>query len=124
MSGLKGSESVNLKTAEDKARLSIIVAIVGLVFAIGAALVLLRNFRSDQFIVLYNAQTMWLPAFAGTALLGLGASAAAFFLGLNSAAARRNQQVGKSWLGFFLGAGGVTVAMSVLVFFYFTRSSI
>lgn len=113
-----------LKTAEDKARLSLAAAIVGLVLTVGPLGLLMRNFSASDFMTVYNGGGIFLPVFGGTLLVAMAANGVAFLLAWNAAGARRNEQMGKTWLGFFLGAAGLAVSLSVGVFFYFTRQAI
>jgi hypothetical protein len=113
-----------LKTAEDKARLSLAAAIAGLVLTIGPLGLLVRNFSASDFMTVYNGGGPFLMVFGGLLLGALAANGVAFLLAWTAAGARRNEQMGKTWLGFFLGATGLAVCLSVGVFFYFTRHAI
>ncbi len=113
-----------LNTYENQAKLSVLLAAVGGVAVVGAAWLLMRNFRAEVKWVVYDATGPYQMIFAATLLVSLMTAGAAFLLGLNSAGQRRNEQSKLSWLGFFLSAGVIALALCAGIFFYFMRQPI
>jgi len=111
----------NTFTYERQAQLSVILAAVGALAFVTAAVLLARNFRRDIFWVIYNPKGMWLPTLAAVLLISLCAGVVGLFVGLNSAGQRRNTRSQLSWLGFFLNAGIIVLAMCAGLFFLFAR---
>lgn len=114
-----------INTYENQSKLSVLLAIVGALGTVGAAGLLARNFTDlETFWVAYRPSSMWLPAMGGSLLLALIASGIGFLVGFGSAGQRRNTLSGVAWLGFFLNAGVLVLALCAAVFFYFTRHKI
>jgi len=115
---------LKVKTYEDQAKLSVILAIVGALATVGAVGLMLRNFDATGFFVSYRSNGPWLPIVGAGLLVGLGAGVGGFFIALNSAGQRRNKRSALSWQAFFLNALVVTVVLSACIFFYFTRNAV
>ncbi len=109
------------KTFEQQARMSVIFAVVSVIAALGAAVLCIYKFRPDEGFVVFNSGGLFQPVVAAAILVSLLSGATAFFMGLSSAGQRRNKATSLSWLGFFTGAAGLTVALSTGVFFWLTR---
>ena len=62
------------------------------------------------------------PARTSVLFVSLCAGVVGLFIGLNSAGQRRNTRSQLSWLGFFLNAGIIALAVCAVVFFYFARN--
>lgn len=112
------------KTYEDQARLSVILAAIGCVCAVVAAVAVLKRFEPEQFWVKYGSHSMLLPVLGATLLLALGASVTGFFVALHSAGQRRNKRSRLSWTGFFLNAGVITITLSIAIFFALARNAV
>jgi hypothetical protein len=110
-----------IKTYEDQARLSVILAAVGGFFAVAALGGVLRNFDINTGWVEYGTKTIFLPALGGCLFLALAPAAVGFSVALHSAGQRRNKRSGLSWMGFFLNALVITLALCIGVFFVVTR---
>jgi hypothetical protein len=116
--------TVAFKSYEDQAKLSVGLAILGGLAALGVLILMCRNFDAASFYVTYNRKSLWLPLLAGGLLVGLGAGTVGFLVGLNSAGQRRNKRSGLSWQGFFLNALVLTVVLAAAIFFVFTRNPV
>lgn len=112
----------SLNTYENQARLSVIAAGVGALATVATIVLLARNFTNLQtFYVVYNPETLYLPALGASLLAALGCGAIGFFVGLNSAGQKRNTQSKLAWMGFFFSAAVITLALCVGLFFFFAR---
>lgn len=113
-----------LNSYEGQALLSVGLAGVGALAAVGVCLVLARNFSAEQFFVTYNPASMFLPVLGVAMLAGLAAGTVGFFVALNSAGQKRNSKSRLAWQGFFLNAFVLTVIVSAGIFFFFTRMAV
>ncbi|MBN2447942.1 MAG: hypothetical protein JXO22_14515 [Phycisphaerae bacterium] len=114
---------LKLKTYEDQATISIILAAGGILGGAAATVIMMRRFDADAFYVTYSPQSLFLPAL-GVCLLGaLAGGAGGFLLGFYTASQRRNKATRRSWTGFFLGAVAITLALSCGIFFYLTKNA-
>jgi len=110
-----------IKTYEDQAKLSVILATVGGFFTVAALGGILRNFDLSTGWVRYGTKSIFMPALGGCLVLALALAAIGFFVALNSAGQRRNKRSRLSWMGFFLNAFVIMFALCVGVFFAITR---
>lgn len=112
----------NLKTYEGQAKASVILAVISLLCSITAAVGILQRFSFEQFeIILKSKRFAMIMAVIGVAVI---AGAIGFFMGLSGAGEKRNKASQLSWMGFFLNAGVITLALSLLAFFYLTKTVI
>lgn len=116
--------ALNLHKYENQARLSVAMAVVGLVGCVGAVALLVRNFNPADRFVYYGASSMYLPLLGVMLLVSLGGGAIGFFVGISSAGQRRNKAANVAWAGFFLSAAVITLALCAGIFFYFTRNAV
>jgi hypothetical protein len=110
----------NLKAYENQARVSVILALGAVIGSIGAAYLMIRVYSPDYGIPIKMMGTRFILIMAG---LG-GAFALAtigFFFGFHSAGQKRNSMSRLSWMGFFLNAGAITLALSLLAIFWFMK---
>ena len=112
------------KTYEKQAALSAILAVVGNAAALAAFCLLGRNFSFQDRYVTYNPENIWFPILGGVLFVALAASTIGFFVGLHSAGQRRNTRSRLSWTGFFVSAVGITLTVSAVAIFYFTRNPV
>jgi hypothetical protein len=110
-----------IKTYEEQAKLSVILAAIGGFFALVALGGILRNFDASTGWVRYGTKTIFMPALGGCLVLALALAAIGFFVGLNSAGQRRNKRSRLSWTGFFLNALVIVLALCVGAVFAITR---
>ena len=71
--------------------------------------------------IIHGEQGQFVPAFAGCVLLSMIPGTLGFLLGWNSAGQRRNDKPGRSWIGFFLGGGVLTLDLVLLLAFFMLR---
>lgn len=115
---------LNLRSYETQARLSVALAIAGGLGALGGAFGVLYHFSWDHFLLSYDPRGARLPMIGGALFVALAASVAGFCVGLNSAGQRRNKQSRLSWIGFFMNAAVLALALMIAFFFLFTRNPI
>ncbi len=108
----------SLRRYEDQAKASLVFGIVGCLSLLAQILLVFRHVDTNTWSVMYgNMNRKYLILLATAVSLFLGAIALG--LGFNSAGQRRNEKTKLSWLGFFLGAGAVCLAIIVACFFQF-----
>lgn len=103
---------------------SVAAAVVGGALSILAAVAVLQNFHLEHFETIFKVGSMRYYAVLGALGLANLAGVAGFYMGFAGAGHKRNKKSNLSWLGFFANAGVVTLAMCVLVFFWFTKEMI
>lgn len=116
--------AAKLNQHEKFARYSVMLAVVGGLAALAAVYGVFSAFRPQNFEVIYSPRSLRFPAILGSIFIAGAAGTAGFFLALSSAGQKRNKLVRMSWLGFFLNAGIVTVALCVFVFFWLAKESV
>lgn len=116
--------ALKLKTYEDQAKLSVWLAALGGLAALGVLVLIFRNasFEGSTIYVTYNPNGFWLPTLGVGILVALAAAAIGFFVALNSAGQRRNTRSALAWQAFFVNAVIITVVLSAALFFFFTRN--
>jgi hypothetical protein len=67
---------------------------------------------------------MRFPAIAACTAIALLLGALGVLLGFGSADARRNERIRLSWIGFFVGALAVTLAIVFFAFFWILSESV
>lgn len=109
-----------LDTYENQAGLSLLLAVVSAVAAVGLALAVFTAYNAE-FGVMYVASSLRYYAI----LLCMGgamfAGGIALLIGFNSAGRKTNRRSQLSWLAFFISAGSLTVAASSFIFFWLLR---
>jgi hypothetical protein len=113
-----------LNSYEGQAVMSVALAGVGVLAAVGVCFIVFTRFDPSTFFVSYSPKSMFLPVLAVGLLAGLAAGTIGFFVALNSAGQKRNTKSKLAWQGFFLNALVLTVMLSVGIFFFFTRMAI
>jgi hypothetical protein len=102
--------------------LSVILACLGGLGVLGALMLLVRNFDGfETFWVSYNPKRPFMYVLGIMLMLAVGAGGIGLLVGFNSAGQRRNELSRLAWVGFFVNAGIVTIALCAGLFFYFTR---
>ena len=107
----------SLRRHDVQAQVSMVLSLTAIPCVLVMAFFVLRPLDVNQRIIPYNAKGMRPIAVYVSALGALALSTAGFGLGLNSAGQRRNDKPGLSWLGFFVGAAGITLTVILLLLF-------
>ncbi len=108
----------NVRRYDHQATLSLILSAVSMVFVVGTALLVFRNFNLETMTISYKTgSTRWMLLMACAGLSGL-LSLLGLSFGANSAGQRRNDKQKQSWIGFFIGAFVLTVTIILLAFFF------
>ncbi|RMF77113.1 MAG: hypothetical protein D6744_11640 [Planctomycetota bacterium] len=109
---------------ERQARISLIMAAIGGLFALFLIFAVFQNFHLENFEIPYSNKGYRLYAIlAAIAVTGL-TTATGFFTGFNSAGHKRNKLSHLSWAGFFLNAAIATIALCVFVFFWLAKEQV
>ena len=108
-------------TYEKQAMVSVLCAGLAVAAALGAVGILLAKLNFEDWTVQLPRNGRAFPVMAAGAIAACLLGTVGFFVGFSSAGHSRNKRSNLSWLGFFAGAVGVTLGMSALVFYYFTR---
>jgi asparagine N-glycosylation enzyme membrane subunit Stt3 len=108
-------------TYENQAKLSVGLGGLGGLAILGVLALIAKNFHRELPAIIYNPEGKWILVF-GLGMLGaLVTSAAGLLVGLNSAGQKRNTQTRLSWIGFFVNAGLLTLALIAGLAFYLMR---
>lgn len=110
-----------LRSYEDQARLSVIMAVLGCLAALAVLGLLAWKFDRSTFFVPYNARGPFLSLVGVGLVGGVLVAGIGFFVALNSAGQRRNTLSAVAWKAFFANALVLTVLISSAIFLYFTR---
>jgi hypothetical protein len=112
-----------MRRPETQARLSIALALASIApVLLQAYFVLSRLFDTREYMIYHGSRFKFVVFGCGMAALGL--AVIGFGFGYASAGQRRNEKQKLSWLGFFIAAGVMTVAVLLLCVFYFRGESV
>jgi hypothetical protein len=109
---------------EKQARLSLILAVVAGLAATGVIVLFMRNFDQEVGRIVFGRGGSFILGVVGGLGAAMIASAAGFFLGLNSAGQKRNTASKLSWTSFFLNATMIALTLSLAVVFYLLRMDV
>jgi len=112
----------SLRRYDIQARVSLIVSLASLFALMGMAGVIFRRFSLEDWTINYGLPTKY-AAYAST-LATLALSITGFGFGLNSVGQRRNDKQQLSWIGFFVGAGVLTMALILFALFRIRGESV
>ena len=107
----------NLKSFESQANISVILAGLAALGAVAAIYCVLSGFNWEFRMLTYNPNGMRFYALGAALCLTFGASVVGVCFGFNSAGQRRNKKSRLSWIGFFVNAALIALALMVAVFF-------
>ncbi|MGB9624401.1 MAG: hypothetical protein ACPMAQ_06015 [Phycisphaerae bacterium] len=108
---------LSLRRYDVQARVSVVLSAAALVCVAGLAVLVFQHLVIREKVIPYNPKSLRMPLVYVSGLLALGLGIAGFGLGLNSAGQRRNDKPVHSWIGFFLGAGAITLSIILLFLF-------
>lgn len=111
----------SLRRFEVQARVSVVLAVISVFPLVIAAALVYRNYHSELGQIVYGAEGRFVPLFLGMVLCSLIPAFLGFVLGWNSAGQRRNDKPMRSWVGFFVGGGVVTLDIILMLAFYVLR---
>ncbi len=97
-----------------------VFAILSVFPLLAAAWLAHRNFHMDVMQIIYQSK-LYLFALVGCTFLSAAMAALGCLLGFNSAGQRRNDKPARSWFGFFLGGGVLTLDVILLIAFLMLR---
>ena len=108
-----------------QAKWSVILSAASVVVLVGVAALLIRNGYHSWHIrrIMYGNPLYQMMVMGGMALTML-LSGVGLLLGVSSAGQRRNELQRQSWTGFFLGTAVLSLAIIVLVAFWWMRMKI
>lgn len=116
---------VNMKDYERQAQLSVVLAVLAAAACLVAVYFIGKNFHFDTFETFYTTKRgIGFFAILGGVGAAMAAGVVGAFFAFNSAGQRRNKKSGLSWLGFFLNAGVLALALSAFVFFWLTKYNV
>ena len=98
-----------------------LLSILGALPCGGAAVLVLQRYQHELGQIVYGSKGMFLPVFAGAALLSMVLAGIGFLLGWSSAGQRRNDKQTRSWIGFFVGGAVLSLDAIMLIAFYLLR---
>jgi len=113
-----------LRRLDVQANYAAVLALASVVPCVAGAVVLIWKYDATLGRVVYGAAGKVVPVFAVCVLASLLPAVVSFVLGWNSAGNRRNNQPGRSWVGFFLGGTVATIDVILLVAFMMLRLEI
>ena len=108
---------LSLRRFDIQAKWSVGVAILAVV-PLGAALLgLMQRYDSDLGAIQYGRDSLFVPIFLACIATACVLALTGVILGFNSAGQRRNNEQKKSWMGFFIGTGALSLALILFVAF-------
>ena len=116
--------ALNLRKFENQAVLSVLAAVAGAFFVLMNAFIVLMRIDWERFAVTYNRKSSFLMVIGGTLVASLGTAVVGMGVGFSSAGQKRNSRSRLSWIGFFISAGVIALALMLGVLFFFARDPI
>jgi len=108
---------INLRDSELQARLGLIFSVVGVVFSLLLAIIVLEHFSPAQKTIAYSPKSLrQIGIQGGTAATGF-VGVVAFWLGVMSLGHKRNARQRESWIGLLLGALSICLAIVLFAMF-------
>jgi hypothetical protein len=114
---------INLRRFEVQAKLSVGASIVGLVMCL-LMIPMVFRYLQPGLMIYYNPESYRMLMILVMGGLAGVFGCVGFGLGFNSAAQRRNERSSLSWLGFFLGAAAMCIAILLLAIFWFWKETV
>lgn len=116
----------SLRRPDTQATISLILSVSAVFFVVGLAVLVLQNYTgaAQDHIIWYSQKSLRFPAIAACTVIALLFGSLGVLLGFGSADARRNERARLSWIGFFIGAFAVTLAIVFFAFFWILSESV
>lgn len=111
----------SIRRYDVQANYASVLAIVSSLPFLAAAWLLCSRYEHELGQIVYDDKSLFLPAFLACLSLSVLPGGVGFVLGLSSAGQRRNDRATRSWVGFFLGGGIVTLDAILLIAFWMLR---
>ena len=111
----------SLRRFDIQATYACILSVSGAVPTCLAAVLLLSRYNAELAQIIYGSKGLFLPVFLGCVVVSMLLGGVGFALGWNSAGQRRNDRATRSWVGFFLGGGVLTLDVILLLAFWMLR---
>ena len=108
----------SLRRYDVQAKYAFALAMVSIVPYLAALWIGWTRFDAGLCRIIYGSQGRFLPVFLGCVLLSMVPAAVGFVMGWSSAGQRRNDQSTRSWIGFFVGGGVLTLNVVLLIAFF------
>jgi hypothetical protein len=108
--------SFSLRRYDTQARVALVLSLLAVVTLAVMAVGIFRHFNFSTLTPVYGSTRKMAVLLAGMVTILLAAGG--FGFGLNSAGQRRNEKATLSWLGFFIGAAVMCLAVILLFFFF------
>lgn len=112
----------SLRRYDHQAIMSLTMSLISVLSLLGLAVILVQNMKWDEMIIYYGSSRK-MAVMAGTAVTLL-LSAIGFGFGFNSVGQRRNEKQKLSWLGFFIGAGVISLTLILFILFRFRGEAV
>jgi hypothetical protein len=108
----------SLRRYDTQAKWSLWISLLSVVTLIMLAGLEARNFNTQLKVITYGKQSPYQMAVLGCVAVTMLLSAVGLLLGINSAGQRRNDLQRRSWAGFFIGTGVLSLAIILFVAFW------
>lgn len=109
----------SIRRFDVQARYSLWASLAAILPLVVSALASLSRYDTQLHAIKFGSTGLFKPAFFACLLVTGLLSVLGIGLGFNSAGQRRNNEQKKSWLGFFIGTGVLSLAI-ILFFAYWT----
>ena len=106
-----------------QAKWSMIFSIAAALGCLSLAAGMSMRWQGDLHQFVFSAQSLYQPVVICTSGLTILLALFGTALGFSSAGQRRNDKQKMSWLGFFLGAGSLSISFVLFAGFYFFSAS-
>jgi len=110
-----------LRLYEVQASYALALALVSVPPFLAAAGLMASRYHADLRVIVYGAGGRFAPALLGCLLASMVPAGCGFLLGWSSAGQRRNDKPARSWLGFFVGGGVLTLDLILVIAFFMLR---
>jgi amino acid transporter len=111
----------SLRRYDTQAKWSLWISLLSAVTLIALAGLEARNFNFNLKVIVFGKHSPYQWVLLGTVALTILLSTAGLLLGINSAGQRRNELQKRSWAGFFIGTGVLSLTLILFVAFWKMR---